>query len=109
MKSVSGYEEPTLSSIWAPQLQQTHTLPGRCVLDFISVKSVSELHGSWTDLDAWKAGSCIFSFTPEFMAETQNPSVSDNKFQESTILSLSDFVGNWDEILLYPIIGSLSQ
>ena len=48
--------------------------------------------------------SCTFSFLPDFVAKTQNPSVPDPQFDEFMVPSLDDFVdGDRDEHLLCPI------
>ena len=46
--------------------------------------------------------SFTFSFVPEFVAKTQNPSESDPKFGEFNI-HLSDFVDGERESLLCPV------
>ena len=68
-------------------------------------KRVSELHGLsfhvWHSL-GWK--SCTFSYVRNFVANTQNPSLHDPRFNEFTALSLDDSVsGDRDEFLLCPI------
>ena len=58
---------------------------------------VRHLHG-------WR--SCTFSFLPDFVAKTQNPSVPVSSFEEFSVLSLDDFIGgDRDKLLLCPIIA----
>ena len=48
--------------------------------------------------------SCAFSFLPDFMAKTQNPSIPDSRFEEFSVPSLDDFiVGDRGKVLLRPI------
>ena len=45
-----------------------------------------------------------FSFMPDFVAKTQNPSVFDSRFESFTVPSLQDFTdGDQDEMLLCPV------
>ena len=75
------------------------------LLALASAKRFSELHGlsfRVHHLHGWK--SCTFSFLPDFVAETQNPLVCDSSFEEFSVPSLDDFVGNdRDGLLLCPI------
>lgn len=49
---------------------------------------------------------CTFSFLPNFVAMTQNLSVSDDRFEEFSMPSLLDFVnGDQEELLLCPVIA----
>ena len=74
-------------------------------MSLVSAKRVSELHSLsfWIHHSrGWR--SCIFSFLPDFMAKTQNPSAPDSFFEEFPIPSLDDFVGgDQDELLLCSI------
>ena len=74
----------------APDKHLTWKMPS--LLALASAKRVSfcvrHLH-DWS--------SCTFSFFPEFMAKTQNPSVPDSHFKEFSVPSLDDYVGgDWD-------------
>ena len=75
------------------------------LLALASAKSVSELHWlSFRVRHSHGRRSCTFSFLPDFVAKTQNPSVHDPRFDEFTVLSLDNFVdGDRDELLLCPI------
>ena len=60
-----------------------------------SAKRISELHGlsfCVRHLHGWS--SCTFSFLPDFMAKTQNPSVPDSRFDEFSVPFLDDFIGS---------------
>ena len=47
---------------------------------------------------------CTFSFFPNFVAKTQNPSVCETHFEEFTVPSLADLVDDdRDEMLLCPM------
>ena len=69
-----------------------------------SAKRVSELHClsfRVRHLRGWK--SCTFSFLPDFVAKTQNPSIPDSRFEEFSVSSLDDSVGdNRAELLMCP-------
>ena len=75
------------------------------VHDLMSAKRVSELHSlsfMVRHLRSWK--SCTFSFLPNFMAKTQNLYIPGSRFEEFSVPSLDDFVGDdRDELLLCPI------
>ena len=68
-------------------------------------KGVNELHGlSFCVRHSRGWRSCTFSFLSDFIAKTQNPSVSDPHCDEFSVPSLDDFVdGDRDELLLCPI------
>ena len=73
------------------------------LLALASAKRVSELH----DLSfrvchsrGWR--SCTFSFLPDFVAKIQNPSTPDSRFEEFSVPSLDDFVGDdRDELVMW--------
>ena len=68
----------------------------------MSAKRVSELHGLSFRVHhsrGWR--SCTFSFLPDFMAKTQNPSIPDSRFKEFSVPLLDDFTG--DDLLLSSI------
>ena len=71
----------------------------------VSAKRVSEFHSLSFHVHqsrGWR--SCTFSFLSDFIAKTQNPSVTDPHFNEFTVLFLDDVVdGGKDELLLCPI------
>ena len=75
------------------------------LLALVSAKRVSELNClSFLVHHSCGWGSVTFSFLPDFVAKTQNPSVPDPRFEEFTVPSLDDFVdGDWDELLLCSI------
>ena len=55
----------------------------------MSTKRVSDLHGLSFRVRyscGWR--SCTFSFLPDFVAKTQNPSIPDSRFEEFCIPSL---------------------
>ena len=65
------------------------------LLALASAKRVSELHDLSSRVrhsQGWK--SYTFSFLPDFVAKTQNPSVPDSCFEEFSVPSLDDFVGD---------------
>ena len=78
------------------------------LLALASAKRVSELHRLSFRVHhsrGWRL--CMFSFLPDFVAKTQNPSMPDSHFKEFSIPSLDDFVGDdRDELLLCPIRAS---
>ena len=80
------------------------TLKMSLLLALASAKRVSELHGLSFRVRhsrGWK--SCTFSFLPDFVAKTQNPSVPDSHFEEFSVPVLDDFVGDdRDGLLLCP-------
>ena len=46
----------------------------------------------------------MFSFVPDFVTMTQNPSIDDLRFEEFTVTSLDNFMdGDRDSLLLCPI------
>ena len=55
----------------------------------------------------WK--SCTFSFLPDLMAKTQNPSVPDSRFEKFSVPSLDDFVGDDRDELLLCLIWALRK
>ena len=67
-----------------------------------SAKRVNELHSLCFRVHhshSWR--SYTFSFLPDFVAKTQNPSVHDPQFEEFTVPFLDNFVdGDWDKLLL---------
>ena len=69
-----------------------------------SAKRVSELHSlSFRVRHSCEWKSCTFSFLPDFVAKTQNPSVPDSRFEEFSVPFLDDFVeDDNDELLLCP-------
>ena len=75
------------------------------LLLFTSGKQVNELHGlpdRVRHLKGWR--SCTFSFLPDFMTKSQNPSAYDPHFEEFTVPSLADFADeDRDKIFLCPI------
>ena len=77
------------------------------LLALASAKRVSELHGLSFRIRysrGWR--SCTFSFLPDFIAKTQSPSIPDSCFEEFSIPSLDDFVGDdQDELPLRPILA----
>ena len=65
------------------------------LLALTSAKKVSELHGLSFQARysrGWK--SCTFSFLPDLVAKTQNPSVPDSRFEEFSVPSLDDFISD---------------
>ena len=65
------------------------------LLNLASAKRVSELHSlsfMVRHSRGWK--SCTFSFLPDFVVKTQNPSVHDSRFEEFSVPSLDDFIGD---------------
>ena len=72
------------------------------LLALASAKRVCELHGlSFRVLHSCSWKLCTFLFLPDYMAKTQNPSVPDSRFEEFSVPSLDDFVGDdRDELLL---------
>ena len=74
------------------------------LLALASTKRVSELHGlSFRVRHSHGWSSCTFSFLPDFVAETQNPSFHDSRFEEFSVPPLDGFVGSdRDELLLCP-------
>ena len=78
------------------------------LLALASTKSVSELHGLSFRVRhsrGWKLYT--FLFLPDFVAKTQNPSVPDSRFEEFSVPSLNDFVGDDRAELLMCPIGAL--
>ena len=75
------------------------------LLALVSAKRVRELHG--LSFRVHHSHSCrfwTFSFLPDFVAKTQNPSNPDPRFDEFPVPSLDDFVNSdRDELLLCPI------
>ena len=72
------------------------------LLALASAKRVSELHDlSFRVCHSHRWRSCTFSFLPDFLDKTQNPSIPDSCFKEFSVPSLDDFIGNdWDKLLL---------
>ena len=71
---------------------------------------VSESHSlsyQVCDLKGWR--SYTFSFFPEFVAKTQNPSVYDQHFEEFAVPSLADFVDRDRYKMLLCLIGALGR
>ena len=81
------------------------TLKTVFLLALASAKRVGELHALSHRVrhsEGWH--SLSFSFVPEFVAKTQNPSVYDPRFEEFEVPSLRDFTGDDpDEMLLCPV------
>ena len=75
------------------------------LLALASTKRVSELHGPSFRVrhsHGWR--SCTFSFLPDFVAKTQNPCIPNSHFEEFSVPSLDNFIGDdQDELLLSPI------
>ena len=68
------------------------TLKTVFLLALASAKRVGELHALTVMVghsEGWK--SLAFSFVPEFVAKTQNPSIPDHRFDGFSIPSLKDF------------------
>ena len=81
------------------------TLKTVFLLALASAKRVGELHALTAKVghsEGWK--SLSFSFVPDFVAKTQNPSVPDHRFDGFTIPSLKDFSGDDpQEMVLCPV------
>ena len=81
------------------------TLKTVFLLALASAKRVGELHALTDKVGhsrGWK--SLSFSFMPDFVAKTQNPSVPDHRFDGFTIPSLRDFTGDDPrEMVLCPV------
>ena len=75
------------------------------LLALLLTRRVSELHGlSYKVRHSHGFGSCTFSFLSELVTKTRNPSVPNDRFEEFTVLSLDDFVGDdREKFLLCPI------
>ena len=64
------------------------------LLALAPAKRVSELHGlSFRVRHSCRWRTSTFSFLPDFVAKTQNPSIPDSCFEEFSIPSLDDFAG----------------
>ena len=81
------------------------TLKTVFLLALASAKRVGELHGLSHEVRHSRGwGSMTFSFVPDFVAKTQDPSIFDPRFETFTIPSLRDFTdGDQDEMLLCPV------
>ena len=80
------------------------------LLALASAKMVSELHGlSFRGRHSRGWRSCMFSFLPDFVAQTQNPSIPDSRFKEFSITSLHDFVEDDQDELLLCLIRALRK
>ena len=74
------------------------------LLALVSAKRVGELHLSFRVHHSRGWRSCTFSFLPDLVAKTQNPSLSDSRFEEFLVPSLDDFIGDdRDKLLMCPI------
>ena len=105
---MSGSEELDPSAIRALKLSLHKHLTWKTffLLALMSAKQISELHGFSSQVHhskGWR--SYTFSFLPDFVAKTQNPSVYDSCFMAFTVPSLADFVeDDSDKMLLYLVI-----
>ena len=81
------------------------TLKTSFLLALASAKRVGELHGvSHAVRHSRGWNSLTFSFVPDFVAKTQDPTVFDPRFETFTVPSLRDFTdGDQDEMLLCPV------
>ena len=81
------------------------TLKTLFLLALASAKRIGELHGFSHEVRHSRGwNSLTFSFVPDFVAKTQDPSVFDPRFESFTIPSLRDFTdGDQDEMLLCPV------
>ena len=81
------------------------TLKASFLLALASAKRIGELHGiSHAVRHSRGWNSMTFSFMPDFVAKTQDPSVFDTRFESFTVPSLRDFTdGDQDEMLLCPV------
>lgn len=81
------------------------TLKTVFLLALASAKRVGELHALSATVghsEGWR--SLAFSFVPDFVAKTQNPSVPDHRFDGFSIPSLKDFTGDDpEEMCLCPV------
>ena len=81
------------------------TLKTVFLLALASAKRVGELHALSAKVghsEGWN--SLSFSFVPDFVAKTQNPSIPDHRFDGFTIPSLKDHTGDDpDEMVLCPV------
>ena len=75
-------------------VSQMETSPLRFLLACASAERVGELHGTFSTGMPLRglALSLSFSFMPDFVAKTQNPSVPDDKFNRFSVRSVLDFV-----------------
>ena len=81
------------------------TLKTVFLLALASAKRIGELHGISHMVRHSRGWNCAtFSFVPDFVAKTQDPSVFDARFESFTVPSLRDFTdGDQDEMLLCPV------
>ena len=81
------------------------TLKTCFLLALASAKRVGELHGISHEVRHSRGwNSLTFSYVPDFVAKTQDPSVFDAKYESFTVPSLRDFTdGDQDEMLLCPV------
>ena len=81
------------------------TLKTVFLLALASAKRVGELHGISHEVRHSRGwNSLTFSFVPDFVAKTQDPSVFDARFESFTVPSLRDLTdGDQDEMLLCPV------
>ena len=78
------------------------------LLALASAKRVGELHALTVMVghsEGWK--SLAFSFVPEFVAKTQNPSIPDHRFDGFSIPSLKDFSGDDPEEMLLCLVRAM--
>ncbi|XP_068248828.1 uncharacterized protein [Palaemon carinicauda] len=74
------------------------------LLALASAKRVSELHGLSYDVAHSRGwGEVTFRFVPEFIAKTQNPGVSDPRFDSFKVTSLRSVTNDPDHLLLCPV------
>ena len=101
-----------LESLWGPPyeplkraLDRDLTLKTVFLLALASAKRVGELHALSAKVGHskhWR--SLSFSFVPDYVAKTQNPSIPDPRFDGFTIPSLKDYTGDDpDKMNLCPV------